>query len=342
MRQFLLISVALFSVLSAGCPASNTIEHGNVSFDAAPNGETIVFSDADGDLWLYALGSPKLTRLTESRELESWPSFSPNGKSVVFVRKNSQGHGMSVYDITVDGREIRQITRSAQCSDSQPVFSPDGKTIAFSRSHLRRRYSMGGWTWDNWDVYTVDVDGSDLQRKTNANHYGIGGVAFSADSHRVHFTADESRNSDSKQTLFTIDLEDSSVAATKPAKPGEYYAWCTDVHTNENGEMVFISDRNAPFHYDVVFAQPNGPQESLGVTTVSRYNQNPVLMNDDRILFLAGTEWNSGSRPIFSLWSVNTDGKGPKQLAGSTLFTSPLEWEQQQNASEQTDEGEPE
>jgi hypothetical protein len=105
--------------------------------------------------------------------------------------------------------------------------------------------------------------------------------------------------------------------------------------------MVFISDRNAPFHYDVVFAQPNGSQESLGVTTVSRYNQNPVLMKEGTILFLAGTDWNSGSRPIFSLWSVNTDGTGPKQLADSTLFSSPLEWEEQQNATEQTDEREP-
>jgi Tol biopolymer transport system component len=224
MRNFLLIFVAVFSVQSAGCPASDTIEHKNVSFDVAPNGETLVFADADGDLWLYTLGSPKVTRLTESKELESWPSFSANGKSVVFVRKNAEGHGVSVYDITVDGWEIRQITRSDQCSDSQPVFSPDGKTIAFSRSHLRRSYSMGGWTWDNWDVYTVDVDGSNLQRRTNGNYYGIGGVAFSADSRQVYFTTDESRHSDSKQTLFTIDLEGSSVAATKPAKPGKYYA----------------------------------------------------------------------------------------------------------------------
>lgn len=88
--------------------------------------------------------------------------------------------------------------------------------------------------------------------------------------------------------------------------------------------MVFISDRNAPFRYDIIFAQRDGSQEALGVTTVSRYNQNPVLTNDGRILFLAGTEWNSGSRPIFSLWSVNADGTEPKQLAGSALFTNPL------------------
>ncbi|GAA4469522.1 hypothetical protein [Novipirellula rosea] len=70
MRHFILVSLALYSVQLAGCPASSTIEHGNVSFDVSPNGETIVFSDANGDLWLYALGIPKLTRLTDATDTE--------------------------------------------------------------------------------------------------------------------------------------------------------------------------------------------------------------------------------------------------------------------------------
>ncbi|HRX79920.1 MAG TPA: hypothetical protein P5307_12705 [Pirellulaceae bacterium] len=333
MRRFLAVLLLLLSAALLGCPLAspNTIEHGNVSFDVSPNGETIVFSDANGDLWLFALLNDKLTRLTESKESESWPSFSPDGKSVIFVKDNENGQGMSVYQMIIDSREMQQITSSDQCSDSQPVFSPDGSTIAFSRSHLRRRYSMGGWTWDKWDVYTIRLDGSDLTRQTHGNHYEIGGLAFSANAKHVYFTADEIRNSDSKATLFTITLDDSSVAATKPGKAGDYYAWCTDPHTNKKDEMVFISDRNSPFQYDVVFAAPEGPQTTLGVTTVSQHNQNPVVTNDGRILFLAGTAWNSGSRPIFSLWSVNVDGTATKQLAGSALFTNPLEWARQQN-----------
>ncbi len=340
MRLFLSVLVFLFLALSIGCPfaATNTIEHDNVSFDVSPDGETIVFSDADGDLWLYAFIDRKLTRLTESKELESWPSFSPDGKSIVFVKGNAEEHGISVHHMTIDGRTLRRVTGTDQCSDSHPAFSPDGNTIAFSRSHLRRRYSLGGWTWDNWDVYTIDIDGSGLRRQTNGNHYGVGGVAFSANAKEIYFTADESRNPDSKETLFTITLHDSSVVATKPDKSGDYYAWCSEVNINKKGEMAFISDRNSPFHYDIVFAGLDGQQEPLGVTTVSRYNQNPVVTNDGRIIFLAGTAWNSGNRPIFSLWSVNVDGTSPKQLAGSDLFTRPLQWSRQLNATEHSDE----
>jgi Tol biopolymer transport system component len=70
-----------------------------------------------------------------------------------------------------------------------------------------------------------------------------------------------------------------------------------------------------------------GNFQSLATTQVSRYIQRPVFTPDGkRILFLAATEWNSNSRPIFSLWSVGTDGKNPKQIAPSVLFTDPLNY----------------
>src|SRR5262245_45744999 len=48
------------------------------------------------------------------------------------------------------------------------------------------------------------------------------------------------------------------------------------------------------------------------ITQISRYNQGPVFAPDGKqVLFLAGTKWNADSRPIFSLWSVDTDGKNP-------------------------------
>ena len=71
----------------------------------------------------------------------------------------------------------------------------------------------------------------------------------------------------------------------------------------------------------------SGESRSVGATNVSRYNQNPVLTKDGtKILFLAGTEWNAGSRAIYSLWEVKADGSDVKQLADSSLFTRPAEW----------------
>jgi Tol biopolymer transport system component len=64
---------------------------------------------------------------------------------------------------------------------------------------------------------------------------------------------------------------------------------------------------------------------------VSGYNQSPRFLPDGKtILFLAGTERNAGSRLIFSLWQVDTEGKQPRRIAESGLFTDPLGWKAKQ------------
>jgi Tol biopolymer transport system component len=92
--------------------------------------------------------------------------------------------------------------------------------------------------------------------------------------------------------------------------------------------LVVISDRDAAYQYDLILIDlASGRSKALGATSVSRYNQQPVFTPDGRrILFLAGTEWNSGSRAIFSLWSIDLDGKNAKEIADSQLFTDPRKW----------------
>jgi Tol biopolymer transport system component len=64
-----------------------------------------------------------------------------------------------------------------------------------------------------------------------------------------------------------------------------------------------------------------------GATKISKYNQAPVFSSDGKkIIFLAGTDWNIHSRPIFSLWQMDMDGNNPRQMADSGLFTDPLHW----------------
>src|ERR1051326_2965814 len=72
----------------------NGVEHENVAFDVAPDGRSIVFSAADGDLYLYVLGAPSPTRLTQTPKLEEKsPAFSPDGKWIVYAAHDEQGNG---------------------------------------------------------------------------------------------------------------------------------------------------------------------------------------------------------------------------------------------------------
>jgi Tol biopolymer transport system component len=149
------------------------------------------------------------------------------------------------------------------------------------------------------------------------------------DSKKIVYASYEDPSDDeSKQTLFEVS-PDGTISTVKPKTDGDYYAWISGPRSSADGvHIVHISDRAKPYHYDVLITNlQTGESKSVGAAKVSRYNQNPVMTADGaRILFLAGTQWNGGSRPIFSLWQVNADGTDAQQLADSSLFTSPEKW----------------
>src|SRR5438067_1010664 len=73
------------------------------------------------------------------------PADSPSACSHIFVR-------------ALSGGSSRQVTRDPSVRDTAPSLSRDGHRIVFARAARRRPYSMGGTTWDDWDVYTIGVD----------------------------------------------------------------------------------------------------------------------------------------------------------------------------------------
>ena len=298
----------------------SSVEHGNVAFDVSPDGNRVVFSDAGGDLWLFDLTTQAVTRLTSTPETESTPSFAPDGKAIVYASRCEDAAGSSIFTRSIDGSDVRRLTKDRHFYDLRPSFSPDGKTIAFARAHLRRPYSLGGWTWDCWDIYAMDTDGSNLRRLTKNEHYCVAGVSFSADSRAILYSADESRGTaNAKQTLFEVSL-DGKTDSLQPEATGRYCSWISDPYSSSDGpDFVFISDRAEAYHYDVfIMNRQSEETRSLGVMKVSPYNQKPIITDDGTaVLFLAGREWNAGGRAVFSLWRINADGSEAKQLADS-------------------------
>ena len=96
----------------------------------------------------------------------------------------------------------------------------------------------------------------------------------------------------------------------------------------DGNAIVVISDRAKGFNYDVYVTKRDGSDaRPLGITRISKYNQNAVFLPDGKaILFLAGTESNMFGRAIFSLWQVDIDGKNARRIADSGLFTDPQHW----------------
>jgi serine/threonine-protein kinase len=306
-------------------------DHGNVSFDLSPDGKHVVFSAADGDLYLLSLPTSRVSRLTQTADEESAPAFSPDGKTIVYAAGPKGGGAKSICTRSVDGKEQRRLTNVSGVSDHHPSYSPDGSQIVFARAHRQRDHSFGGKTWDQWDVCVMGSDGRNLRRVTRESYFLLDAPRFTRGGREIVYSATVHRGDDLVSTAFAVD----AAGGKQPGRffgapsPGQFAAWASQVTPAPDGErFVIVSDRARPFHYDLLVVDRGGTTaRSLGVTTVSRYNQRPVVSRDSKsVLFLASSAWTAAHRPIYDLWRVDLAGGQARRVADSGLFTAPLHW----------------
>jgi Tol biopolymer transport system component len=189
---------------------------------------------------------------------------------------------------------------------------------------------MGGWTWDDWDVYVVNPDGSGLRRVTTEKHYQLRWPRFTADGKRIYYSTIGGRQPYVSRVVDLTGKPQAGPLERSNSPNGGTGAWASDARQSFDGQsFVFISDRLRPFSYDVMLGDSKGINvTSLGIAQRgSTYNNNPVLSPDNkRILFLASDAEKIASQDIRSLWEVRSDGSSPRQIADAQLFTNPRTW----------------
>jgi Tol biopolymer transport system component len=97
----------------------------------SPDGRRIAFS-ALAHIYRADLASGQSQRVTHSEEPEFEPSWSPDGKSIVYVTWTTQGGNIWLTDVEGSRDPIR-LTDHPEFYNN-PVFSPDGKSIFAMRS----------------------------------------------------------------------------------------------------------------------------------------------------------------------------------------------------------------
>src|SRR5476651_1090051 len=122
----------------------------NVSW--SPDGDHVVFqalSEGQGDLYMYSFKTKKVTQLTNDKYSDYQPSFSRDGKKIIFSSDRTTYDKSPTQDITFNLAELDIATGKVKdimvfngANNLDPVYSSDGKQVYFlsNRDGFRNMY----------------------------------------------------------------------------------------------------------------------------------------------------------------------------------------------------------
>jgi Tol biopolymer transport system component len=142
----------------------------------APDGFRITFANTvgtstGGGIWIINSDGTGGARVGSTVQNDSWPTFSPDGRQIAFMRNQNRYDRLFV--VNVDGTGLRSVMPDATVHVADPEWSPDGSRFAFSN---------GG------DVFIVNVDGSGLRTLTTAESGNARHPSWSPDGSRIAYS----------------------------------------------------------------------------------------------------------------------------------------------------------
>ena len=144
----------------------------------SPDGKTLVFN-ALGHLWKKRLPNGKPQRITSASDFESEPSFSPDGKDILFVSWNDEELG-AIHRVSLSGGNAVKLT-SEKGIYRTPVYSADGKTIVYVKESGNN--DQGRIFTKKSGIYTMSSSGADVKKVTSEGAF----PSFSADGKRIFY-----------------------------------------------------------------------------------------------------------------------------------------------------------
>jgi Tol biopolymer transport system component len=285
--------------LSAACGAggqSPTVGESHIS------GERILFSsERDGDWDIYSMfaDGSRLVQLTTNMAYDWTPSWSPDGKSVIYTSNYLEGQfqqrmsedgtketfevvgDQEIYVMSPNGTTSSALTDNDIAMDGHPVWSPDGSQIAFHSDS-----QTGGVS----EIHVMDADGSNIRKLTD-----IGGVnwdpAWSPDGQMLVFS-----HLEDSWSLYTVNADGSGLRSLDAAGSGWKPAWSPD-----GTQIAFASDRTGNWNIYVMEADGSNPRR---LTPGNDNGFEPVWSPDgSRIAFASNR-----ARVATEVFVMNSDG----------------------------------
>ena len=196
----------------------------------SPDGKQVAYQ-ALGHIYLRGLPDGEPERLTtQSDHFEFMPSFSSDGKQIVYVAWNDDSLGEIRIAASTPGSVGKKLTKQPG-HYRNPAVSPDGKQIAFEKTGASGLVSPL-WTHER-GIYSMKLGGGEPSLVTKQGYQ----PSFSRDSTRIFFLKDEGDKDADNLGLYSINLD-----GTKERK---HYTstWATDYVVSPDEQWIAFVER---------------------------------------------------------------------------------------------------
>jgi Tol biopolymer transport system component len=281
----------------------------------SPDGRSIAFLRTSGDRrgWflISALGGAerKLTDVFPYFDLGNGnsPYYSPDGKYLAIVDKNSPAEPASIFRLSVASSERRQLTSppAGTTGDYYPAFSPDGKQLAFARAD----------SFSATDLYVLPVSGKKEPRRLTFDGLTIDGLTWTPDSREIIFS---SRRGGSINSLWRI-AATGGVPERVSAAGEDVVSPAMARNPNRLAYTRTLDDMNI---WSIALDASGRATSQAPLITSTFRDSDPDYSPDGRKI-----AFTSGRAGGFGIWVSNSDGSDPQLLFdGGPYVTGSPRW----------------
>lgn len=221
----------------------------------SPDQKTIVFTSL-GYIYKKEMPNGTPTRITSLTDFEAEPSFSADGKSVVFVTWNDENFG-AIYKVNLDGSGLQKLTTGKGIYRMPKYNSSNSKLVYVKET------GNGDQGFDytkNTGIYIANADGTAAKRISKSGEF----PSFSADDKRVFFQTGGAFFGGLTKKLKSVDLngkEEKSHVTSKLANrlvPSEDNKFIAFIHLHKlyvaplvlNGSEINLDQNTKSVHVE--------------------------------------------------------------------------------------------
>ena len=214
------------------------------------------------DLFTIKADGSGRQQLTDTPEPEQHPSWSPDGKQILFTRGDVMTN-IDIYVMDADSSNATRLTEHPE-RDQRGVFSPDGKTIAFVS---QRDGDVAIWL--------MAADGSNPRKLVQGRE-----PSFSPDGRRLAFT---SSAFDDNDEIYLIDLDGSNrTRLTENRRKLDWFA----SFSPQGDRLVYNSEEFGG--QELMLMRADGQGQTRISIAEKTYEQEPVWSPDGKGIAYAG------------------------------------------------------